>query len=451
MLLLRLSLALLLTLAPALAFAQSEEPPVGVLSFIESLDLKVPPSSEEGVRRMTPFVEVIQIERFNECMGHGFTSDECQKFEWSIPFVFEESATTVEEAIAFEWYRFERRSYYRHGIEIGQLNPLVACTFGVFDVGWWMLDKGMFFPPDQFCDGIGFRVVAKCFWDCTSPGLNMCPAPRSSCPGCVAKGIARAKKHSLMEYYPDYITSVNEAIVTNMARSLRWDGFLADGGAILQPVMSSEFMIDEIARLAADEGMDVDPRALAYFLQTGLYTNRCLPTDITGSLPDEALALLRPLPGDSTDPNQPGLPELEELKRTLASKEDAGDMYKRHEWMFLKGGEIIYPQFDEDGMGGLFGSSEPARMATATPFQQACFGYVSMFEIYQQLDVIVTPSNMLTRSSSCWIWNPFPTFLPKGTIVPAGPWTFGGYRFHTTWNSIPEGYEIPLVEGVPLY
>ena len=493
----------------------------GVLSYIEDLPEI---GTSEGIYRATPFVEVIDTEALEVCRDQGFDAEGCPEFEFSIPFLPKISATDVETEIVDAWLRFETRSYYNSLLEIGAIPGLVTCTtgLGVVDLIWYFYTDELFFPADDFCDGHEEEIIPSCFLECMVPTAS-CPMAPGACPGCIARQLVKAETRKYTDYYLDYSTDVAEALLVNMPTALMWEGptFLQGGGTLLAPIAGAEFPTSLID--FATDAMTDDPRALSYFLQSGAYSDICQPV-----MPRQILNLLRRIPAvDSDDPNLPGLPALELLKRDLANRESAGATYKRFPY-FWQGADSIYPQYTRDGQdivastnpadyvpnpdeydegeanqpvtdadgniidlpdipkgitetlenidlanlpegvaeaiaGGIgdigisegiasaiLGEGEASLESTSLPLVHSCFGYATFFQVYQELDTILSLYRPIQRPASCLTATPPFVGVTVAPIIPI-PWSFVGQRFHTDWNAVPEGYDIPRVQGTPSY
>ncbi len=424
----------------------------GVLSLVEDLPEF---GNAEGVYRQTPFVEVIHKEGLEKCRDAGFDQDQCPTFEWSLPFLPPKQATDAEVAIAEEWFRLETRAYFRTLLEIGAAHPALACTLGGLDIFWLVYTGDIFFPAEEFCDGKSVQILPDCFWACDFNLLEtQCPEAKPGCEDCVREGIKEAWTHIQKEYYPDYQQAVLEKVITplTVAGGLLWseDPLLTDG-ALVAPIADFTNIPDvlgDVATKLIPEGIKIDPRAATYYTQTAAPPPQgdmgCRRALLVGS----KLGLIR-LPGQTLDPSAPGLPRLEDLKRTLSDRESAGETYKRTLMMLLKWSkEEIYPKYTEgDGMFANIFSGEEARFGTADPGLYACLGYTTFFQVYQKLiDPVVSVHRPITRPSVCWT-----EYIPAFTLVPLLPevMIWANPRWHTEWAAVPEGFDIPNVKGEP--
>ena len=424
----------------------------GVLSLVEDFPQV---GNDEGLYRQTPFVEVIHKESLGACREAGFDEEQCPTFEWSLPFLPPEAATDAEAVIAEEWFRLETRAYFRTLLEIGAAHPALACTLGGLDLFWLVYTGDFFVPPDEFCDDKPFQILTNCFWACDFNVLEtQCPEPKAGCEDCVREAVKTAWEHVQREYYPDYQRAVARRVVAPLvaAGGLLWseDPLLSDGALVapIADVTNTPNVLGDVATTLIPEGVKLDPRAATYYTQTAAPPPQgdigCRRALLAGS--KFGLFLM---PGQELDPLAPGLPKLEDLKRTLADRESAGETYKRTLMMFFKWSEEeIYPLYTvgEGPFSNIFSGKE-ARFGTADPGLYACLGYATFFEVYQKLiDTVVSVHRPITRPSVCWLG-----YVPGLTLVPLLPevmiWT--NPRWHTEWAAVPEGFDIPNVKGEP--
>lgn len=425
----------------------------GVLSAVEDLPAL---GSDEGLTRQTPFVEVIHKQGLESCREAGFDQDACPDFEWSMPFMPSSQATDAEIAIAEAWFRLETRAFHRTLLEIGAAHPALACTLGGLDLFWLVYTGEIFFPAEEFCDGKSVALFPPCFWECDFNVFEtQCPEAKPGCSDCVDEGVKTAWDHIQKEYYPAYQETVAKSVVGKLTAEggLLWssDPLLTDGSLVvpIADLTNIPNVLNDVATSLIPEGVKLDPRAATYYTQTAAPPPQgdigCRRALLLGS----KLGLIR-LPGQGIDPLAPGLPELEELKRTLADRESAGETYKRTLMMPLKWSETeIYPKYTEgNGVLSNIFSGEDARFGTADPGVYACLGYATFFQVYQKLlDPVITISRPITRPTLCWI-----DYIPGITIVPKLPelMIWANPRWHTEWAAVPEGYDIPRVKGKPL-
>lgn len=421
-----------------------DDPPVGIVSFIEdwrpnlnNLSLDPDPG------RNLPFIEVIQTERFQECLDEGFDSDLCEKFEWSVNFLERSNMEDFEEDVVIAWMRFELRSYYRHQLEIGQTTGFSSCTFGIYSNVWRTLTGDFTFPSEDFCDDFeGNWLLGNCFGKCLNPQFT-CPFPATDCVSCTSEGFLRAQAHQMTNYYPDYVEDVATALIEHLPTALQWRNPL-DGAAITpildptKPLPSK--MIEVFAEAAEDEII-----APQYFAQMGADNLICQPL-----APQLLIDVLINTPGYSYDEDQPGIPSLEDFKTKLSSRESAGDVYERHsEWW--QGKDHLLVKYDEDG-GSWFGGTD-AYDALSTDITYSCYGFTPLFITYSKFETM-GPFDRFDRSLYKAAFCTTPTSPPVPLpLAPgfAGLWQFYGVRAHTALETIPEGYEIPHVKGVPSY
>ena len=433
---------------------QDEEDEVqtdGVLSFIEDGPAL---GSDEGIYRQTPFVEVIHEPGFQECVDQGFDQAECPEFEWSLPFIPGTAATDAEQVVAYEWFRFELRAKHRIDLETGAGLPIVTCLLGGFDIFWLIFEGTPFFPADEFCDGKGVEIIPKCFFDCDLNILeSVCPMPKASCAPCIDKGLRAGMEHAMTTYYPEYQQAVYERAVLPLVAlgGITWSSSpLVTDGALIAPVADpTEFpnLLLDVAEILIADGVEIDPRAAVYYTQTAALDEGCRRMLIAGT----TLGLI-PLPNEmEMSGTAPGLFKLEMHKRELASRESAGDTWRRTPTMITSfDGDQIYPRYAKsDGPLQNFFSGEESRLGTGLPGQAACLGLTTFFQMFQKTEVVIPYYHPIIRRATCWLPD-FPP-LPSVTYAPLVPrlMVLTGPRWHTDWVTVPEGYHIPRAEGEP--
>ena len=423
----------------ALAQLEEDKEPYsnGIISIIEDL-----PEPTGEPRRSTPFIEVIDVDAATACLDEGFDSEACEDHEYSVPFIAKDMAEGVEEAIVDALYRLETRTKHRTNIETGQTPALFYCItgLGAIDLRHYFLKGELFFPADEFCDGKAAEVLPPCTFQCDLP-LSTCPTPRQACVECAAEQVLEAKEHALAEYYPDYLEDVGEALAQNMTLALPWQGpLITPGGSLISPVTGLEPPYEPLVDMALEASQE-DPRAVSYFFQASAYSLPCKAT-----VPPQVVDLLYRLPGDEFDPEAPGLKPLERFKRHLADREDAYDTHTRFNYWW-NGEDSIYPQYTAAGAGILGAAGEDSILAVGTPLLHACLGYAVIFQVSQEFNAYVRLPGFIRRATC--LSSAFPFVAP--TLTPPVPQTVEGFFFHTDWVSVPEGMDIPGVEGEPVY
>jgi hypothetical protein len=412
------------------ALAQVES--VGITSYIEDLP---EPGNDEGIYRQTPFVEVIHKALLEECKDLAFNQDECPTFEWSVPFIPAKLAFQTEDIIAGEWFRLETRTYWRAMLETGSVHPLLACTLGGLDLLWFFYSGNLFFPASEYCDGFTPGLLPNCALSCDLPPLT-CPNARPDCTTCFTEGFARAMKHAMTVYYPDYQATVEtQNLALTALGALWWGDATLLNGSLIVPVTdppNQPLWTADIATSLIQPGLELDPRAATYYTQTAATNQTCQANLLAGS----TLGLIK-LPTEELDPEAPGLTQLEELKRDMADRESAGDTWMRTMLLFTDR-KALSPQYAK---GFIFGG-EDSKMGTTNPTGHACLGQNTFLQVFQKEEVIQSVGRLVQRPTACIVGL---TLVP---ITPA-PITFTIPRWHTDWVSVPEGYELPRVEGEP--
>jgi hypothetical protein len=405
---------------------------VGITSYIEDFP---EPGNDEGIYRQTPFVEMIHKELLEQCKDENFDQDTCPTFEWSVPFIPAELAMQKEDIIAGEWFRLETRTYWRAMLETGGVHPLLACTLGGLDLLWFMYSGELFFPASEFCDDFTPGLLPNCAFSCDLPPLT-CPKARPDCAVCFEEGFARAMEHAMTVYYPEYQVAVEaQNLVLTGLGALWWGDPTLLNGSLIAPVtdpLSQRLWLEDIAITLIQPGLDIDPRAATYFTQTAVTNQTCQTNLVAGS----TLGLIK-LPDEQLGSEAPGLSELEELKRNMSDRESAGDTWQRTMLLFTNR-DALSPQYAK---GFVFGG-ENSKMGTSTPTGHACLGQTSFLQVFQQEEVVQSVGRLVQRPTAC---------IVGVTLVPTlpAPITFTVPRWHTDWVSVPEGYDIPRVEGEP--
>jgi hypothetical protein len=408
---------------------------VGVLSFIEDLP---DPLSDEGLFRRIPFIEVLQLERFEACRDVGFDETACEQMEWSVPFVPEQVMNNFERALVRAWLRFELRSYHRHRVEIGmgtaelQTPILLSCTAGVADRAWTLVTGEPIFPASEFCEGANFFNCAEC----SAIFAPVCP--NLACLKCMVEGYFRAQAKQL-QYYADYLADVATAVATHLPTSLWWELPLDGTGAIMTPIMDLATPLPGSLLLMLREATEAEVIAPLYYLQTAAYLSDTNPTCQPIGMPKALLDALVMIPGYGYNADNPGIETLEAYKYRLSNRESVSEVRERHlstQFAAYPPESMQQPFFARTGTYGT-----PAYDANSTPFMHACYGYSPLLMTYAELDVIVEFKRPLYRTACVPIGNP---------LIPF-PWFFAGFRMETDLVTVPEGYEIPYVQGVPLF
>lgn len=433
-----------LLLLTSLGLAQSQpEKSEAIVSFIE--DLASPEAVRKDPRRLIAFVELIHQPSFEECQRKGFTG--CPKFEFYAPILPEGLALDYEKVLVRAWLRLVVRSSLRLQLEVGSLPPVV-CAVGAFDLSWYLYTGQALFPKEDFCDGFGSSVLPNCFWECDLP-TTLCPSPASGCINCVAKGYARASQRLYAYYYPDYLKTGLEALFKQLPTGVLWGDWDKLDFTYTQPVgnfgLPNLSAVIDLARRAQQD----DARGGVYITQSGIYNIFCQPSAaLLGSGGKVLLEALKILPGESLDPQRPGLAKLEELKRGLADRESAGDSVDRTLKAIVNwDGHQLEPRYVRplSAQPDLLTTRAEARKGTTTPSQYACLGYATLFMVRPKLEQKTIGGGL--RSNTCF---PNQTLVPF-TLVPVPRLLLVAPRLHTDWQAVPEGYPVPGVVGKPQY
>jgi hypothetical protein len=438
-----------------LAVAQSaDRVPVGLLSYIESDPLAG--AVAEGAERGPPgdnieqaFVEVIHVARWRQFQActqarKANCNTAALRHEWSVPFTTDQNSDKLEEALSKAWNRFDARTIWRLNSIINsgsQDYGVPRYSFGANCIvssgtpptrvdpilGAWDKNPAATINRDEFCDALVPQPPPT-----HVPGLQCALYNEQSPPGIifwpeVKRRYDLAIKHADTTYYTlRYWASVNEALNRYMPWSLSWDGVYdlgpvpvgTLGGSVIQPVYASAPQPRQYQALA-QRAQSVDPRGWTYILQRYPYAG--FKIDKT---------LLKPAPGEKLGAEPPAIPALEELKRDLPKRKD----------IFLTQWQWAYPTTARPtGTKGLGDLREYEGI-----------GHSTFLRVFAQKDREYSPRAV--RLIVKCMDGPFsrlkPVTISSGT---AGryPVKFEKTRAHTGWMSVPEGYEIYHVRGIP--
>jgi hypothetical protein len=395
---------------------------VGRLSYIE------PDARPEIVTRGDPrqlptgFVEVLHDARLEQCKRKNY--QRCQPYEWSIPFMPQTVAEKLEHELSEAWNRYDARVYWRIQTELGgQAAKLLNCMIGQtnFDLYRGIWDKQLLtnISSSEFCDDLEpdltLYIPTFCslidsftFWDRVSSAYQ------------------RAYTHTLRVYYPDYWKDVLEAVAKNIPLALWWDGVYPvlpgnSSGLVLQPIINVPNP-QQYVNLAL-EAQRKDMRGFAYILARYPFLNL-----LGGNVISRLEEAVRTLPSESIKDGQPGLPQLEELKRGLSKRE--GIFSRPLQWADILSG----PQ-----------SQGPSGAATA--YEYAGVGQATFLGLQSSFITEVSP-----RVPTFWRVCFTESFPPVPVPVPVPmPVLHANSRVDTQWLSVPEGYGIPGVKDVPRF
>jgi hypothetical protein len=395
---------------------------VGRLSYIEP-DARPEIVTRGDPRRLpTGFVEVLHDARLEQCKRQNY--QRCQPYEWSIPFMPQEVAGKLERALSEAWNRYDARVYWRIQTELGgQAAKLLNCTIGQtnFDLYRGVWDKQLLtnMPSSEFCDDLEpdltLYIPTFCslidsftFWDRVSSAYQ------------------RAYTHALSVYYPDYWKDVLKAIAKNIPLALWWDGVYQvlpgnSSGLVLQPIINVPNP-QQYVNLAL-EAQQKDLRGFAYILARYPFLNL-----LGGNVISRLEEAVRKLPSESIKDGQPGLPHLEELKRGLSKRE--GIFSRPLQWADI-----------------LNGPQPQSSSGAATAYEYAGVGQATFLGLQSSFFTEVSP-----RVPTFWrvcFTESFPT-VPVSVPVPM-PVLHANSRVNTAWLSVPEGYLILGLKGVPSF
>jgi hypothetical protein len=445
--------------------------PVGVVSLIE-IDPKDKAQNEKNGDGRAPvilathsFVEITQVERlraFQACQKAGKTDCNTDKYrhEWSVPFITVENANKLEKALSVAWNRFDARVAWRINTVINNLGiapfphrdyliPTFSFSANCFTgsllnpdlmLGAWDGKTPELMKFGEFCDGLSLTNAVSLV------GTHIpYPMPCGLGGGAVnwgevARRYTEAMTHALTKYYPDYWVDVAKAFAAFMPQGLDWGGFGpisslvpgTEGGSLIAPVYASIPKPVQFINLAT-KAATLDPLVgYSYIMQKYPYALNPAGTSV---LQNKGVLSLANITGETAT----GISQIEQLKYSLSSRED---IFKRlFQWSLTNNAKPT----GNDGTGTLR--------------EEEAVGYAPFLRVYSKVDAEFSP-RLVNLMVSCGqlVFTPFPNLVEKiypvvVSIGPAGqiPVKFVLPRVHTDWMSVPEGYEIPKVKGVPVF
>lgn len=488
--------AILLVLS--LALAQKYEP-----SPITGLPWYKP---EEILKGKIPYVNVIhqrRLKQHKEAQAQG--KGETYTYEWRLPLSTLEGTRAVAKDVLKAWQRLEERSYARAMAELtSSLATPLGCELakalwpaigfpldppkpevkigtvpeffpedlrqalspkGVASAGALRLDRysywhaGGFFamrvPPQDYCNDLPLRIwfpyIPGTCWK--FPGdIKICtpgyPDPLYLDMGELEARIRTAMEHAVTRYIPEYEKDILEALrprgdVGNIAQILdakapkdpevflptAWSGALVGSGAVTTPVI----------RLIPD-------------------------AELLGQLKDVLDTILNPpysgeLKAASPVYYYPALKGLIARFKVNLSLPDLAEDVMNLGLSLLQGGRYRDPL-----VRGIYPLEELKRFfPVSRPEVHESLGYTSYFQVFGRIETVVLPNPPGGESfiRSFHIWNvpivcefmgPCYPDLPNIRPIPIAPYTYvyAGPRYYWDWISVPEGYPIPRVKGLPL-
>lgn len=429
------------------------------------------------------------------------------RYEWWLPYSTVEGTQEVARKLRQAWQRFEERYWWRAQVSLNQpAFPLTYCTVGLsispaptplpevkvearpffFPDGYtlplpatlaasrgahrldqyWPLPQ---VPKEDFCDGVGVELLPLMaippfcvtvdflnFEWCT-PGYPDEPLWFNETEA--SDKVQKAIQHGLKQYFPEYQADVMKALAPQLDISqptqakvfapLPWAAHLSGAGTILAAVADLDIArnaqtLREMADLLRQANLGKLERGLLlpYYGQSFLALSRIAPFDTVVGPVCQALA---------------GCAEglLDQALRTAAATSNLSGLKAPYAPGFWKLEQLkrYFPP--------------------SHPLIQEVFGYASFFQVYNQLTVSTVPDPtarwapgeyalaQVQRMLGYW-------FVPfKLRIVAHDPWViptpdlprmrpvapyllpYTLERTHYSWVSVPEGYLIPRVKGLP--
>jgi len=343
--------------------------------------------------------------------------------------------------------------------------------------------------PGEFCDGLGLQILPMMYvpgfcLDIDAIGFSWCtPGYEAGEPlwfndGEAQRRVSDGIAHAVATYYPDYQRDVLVALrprvpteLSDLSRlrvfaPMPWQAHVLEGGAVVTPVMRtldgltpqnlvSEVQgIVQILQRALPRLPEAERLAGAAYYYQGLRSLAGLPflQPVSGQL----LGLIGGMDEGVMDQTLRGLAATDE-----GSKLAGRDLY-----------------INAKNAPGAWRLEELKRwFPPSNPYIYEHFGYVSFFQVWNRAEVTTVPDFRADRNPlgvmaslgmrALFYWwvpvrlkiqlMPVPPFVSlSGALdwpkpVPVAPYVlpFAGERTYWGWVSVPEGYEIPRVKGVP--
>ena len=425
---------------------------------------------EQLAKGRPPFLEVIERGAFqtyqknrDECRAAETAKQpypdaaKCPQYEWSVPYSTEDASRDAAQDLRRAWQRLEDRYYWRAMVKLN--NPAFYMSYCWLNWGGGVeperpetrvtvraedlegslrakvplsepdpkLNLDSYFPLPQvenkdFCDDINFEILPIMF----IPGFCIAfvgvdvlctdeyPKPiwfnNDEAIGRVAEAIRVAHTKYWLEYQEDAIRALTPASDGRLLFPLPWRSNVPGDGAFIAPIINTD--------VSPQQYLDLGQQASS--ILGGLEGANAAPYYLQSVLRSPTLAWLA-LPGlQSVVGSPPGAWRLEELKRLLKP---------------------------------------------SNPVYYERVGYATMFEAWQDMTTTVLPEPIWAKPLRPLLYwavglrvniDPFgcgicvtPTPAPVGVAPYLLP--FAAPRFSWTWTSVPEGYGIPRVKGVPLF
>ncbi|WP_216327863.1 hypothetical protein [Deinococcus aestuarii] len=395
----------------------------------------------------------------------------CSKIEWSVPYSTEAASVTAATSMRAAWQRYEDRYYWNAMIELN--NPALYLTQCVVDLSSKLrtdaatvrvtVEKGdlpgskllegrvplstydnalhldSYLPWPQTpkadrCGGVSMNLIpdvpflylpGTCFTvfgvptfciqgDRTYATNPAAPAPIYFNMGEAQQRVQRAVKRAHSSYFLDYQKDVVSALFDKKNPyffGLPWKTLTPGDGAVVAPVMNYNVNpkpFTDLARLVQNAFKGKS---------TQLYSLNSSPYYFQSTWRSPSLsAHLAPGRHDALS-SPPGLWAFEEFKRTLPPSNPA--------YQERMGYTTFFQAFNTLHTATL---PEPATAKPLRPITYFATGVVKNFPA----GTVVLPQPMLVP--------PYLAGLP-----------FAAMQAHYDWRSVPEGYQVPRVQGQPLF
>ncbi|GGO33464.1 hypothetical protein GCM10008949_32670 [Deinococcus humi] len=411
------------------------------------------------------FMSVEKFKQYKSCAAKAKNDKDkagCGKYQYNVPYSFRDETLRVGKDIRQAWQRFEDRYYWRAMLNLN--SPFMNLSHCTIDFGqnqeaakpeFIVNTEDSMYPKElagkiprqdikdelnmdsysilpnvpntDYCAGAKLDLTlmylpGTCFYlgsaklfciEGDQETLNpLAPRPIAFQYGEAVNRIKAATLTAEKLYQADYQKDILEAIKPTAKFSpLLWDTLLT--GALVAPTQTLK---PDLLGLA-QKGKDAGTRLGGVFAATApvYYAQGLTGNAVTLPLRVHTLPALTDV---LANPNPPGVWKLEEFKRTFPPQPS--------------------PVYERFGYTNLFSAwTRPTvkllpEAAAAKPLRQMIY-MATGNNVSIQIPPVVVP-------------------LPAPVLIKefAAGLPYAGLQTHFTWQSVPEGYEVPRVSGVPL-
>lgn len=408
------------------------------------------------------FINTAKFREYQECVARAKSDKKnCAKYQFNVPYSLTDETVRVGKDLRQAWQRLEDRYYWRAMVNLN--NPAMYLSHCLLDFGQ---SKGAqkpelvvntndsMYPPQlagkipaqgikdrlrmdiysilpnvpnaDYCAGVemDFTLMylpGTCFYAGSSKlfciegdqqTLNpLAPRPIAFQYQEAVNRVKRATALAEREYQKDYQKDVLEAVKpTAKFYPLLWDTMLS--GALIAPAQTIQPDLATLTRKGQDAGNslgDIFRATASVYYAQGLAGNAVTLPLRVHVLPTRKDVLF--------NPNPPAVWKLEEFKRTFPA--EPSPIYERY------GYTNLFSAWTRPTFKLL---PEPLE---AKPLRQMIY-MAAGNNVYLQMPPVVVPI-------------PAPVLIKEFTAgLP-----YAGVQTHFTWQSVPEGYEVPQVSGIP--